>query len=243
MGPTLEALRELQDVELQIVDIRRQLAQKERLVKRQAAKLEGLREKLAAERESLRRAQMEVDEIDLDLKGRTGHVNRLREQLNSVRTNKEYAAVLAQLNNEKADATRLENRALQMMENVEARRKVVGQRETEEHGEAARLHDLTAQAEQVRRTFSEKLATLAQRRAAAIDKLPGEVVTLFERLSEHYEGEVMARIERSHPRRDEFTCGGCHMTLSADLANMLMVRDEVLTCKNCGRILHVDKRA
>ena len=48
MGATLEALRVLQDVELQIVDIRRQLAAKERAVKRQTAKLRAAERTAAA---------------------------------------------------------------------------------------------------------------------------------------------------------------------------------------------------
>lgn len=112
MGTTLEALLELQDIELQIVDIRRQLARKERLVRRQKAQLTAAQERLTAEGERLRRTQMEIDEIDLNLKGRSAHVTRLREHLNSVRTNREYAAVLAQLNIEKADASKLEARTV-----------------------------------------------------------------------------------------------------------------------------------
>ena len=75
----------------------------------------------------------------------------------------------------------------------------------------------------------------------AAEQTEPSTIVLFDRLSERYEGDVMAGIERTHPRRDEFICGGCHMTLSAELANALMVRDDVLTCKNCGRILHIEK--
>ncbi len=241
MGSTLEALLELQDVELQIVDIRRQVAQKERLVERQSARLKTVQEKLTAERDGLRRAQMDVDALDVDLKGRSAQVSRLREHLNSIKTNREYAAVLAQLNSQKADATQLENRALQMMEGVEVRRKTVTEREAEEHTESARLADLQSHAQRTSQTFSDKLDALQRRRDAAAERLGRETVALFDRLSERYEGEALARIERTHPRRDEFTCGGCHMNLSAELANALMVRDEMLTCKNCGRILYIEK--
>lgn len=243
MNSTLGALRDLQDIELQIVDIRRQLAQKQRLVERQAAKLQAIQDRLAAEREALRRLQMDVDGIDLDLKGRAANVSRLREQLNTVRTNKEYAAILTQLNNEKAESSRLESRALQMMGTVEARRAALTACETEQQAELARLNDYTAQAERVCQTFADKLADLEQRRAQAAARLDRETIALFDRLSERYEGEALAPIERTHPRRDEFTCGGCHMTLSAELANILKVRDDVLTCRNCGRILHIEKRA
>lgn len=243
MGSMLEALLQLQDIELQIVDIRRQLAQKERLVRRQTAKLQEAQQKLAAERDGLRRAQMEVDSLDVDLKGRAAHVNKLREQLNSVRTNKEYAALLSQLNTEKAEATRIETKALQLMEGVETRRKSVADHEEIERTESARLTDQKAQAEQVQRTFAEKLSDLQARRAAAAERLDHEVLAQFERISERYEGEVMARIERTHPRRDEFNCGGCHMNLSVEHFNALKVRDEVLTCRNCGRILFIERGA
>jgi len=243
MGAMLEALRELQDIELQIVDIRRQLTQRQRLVERQAAKLNTIQNKLVVEREALRRAQMDIDAIDVDLKGRTAQVTRLREHLNTVRTNKEYAAVLARLNNEKADASRLESRALQMMETVEAQRKVVAEWEQQEHAEANRLEDLKAQSAQSQQTFAGKLEELSARRRAAAEKLDPKILALFERLSERYDGEVLARIRRTHPRRDEFACDGCHMALSAEHYNALMVRDEVQTCGNCGRMLYIDEQS
>ena len=243
MGSSLEALLELQDIELQLVDIRRQLAQKERLVARQAAKLQAARDRLAVEQETQRRTQMNVDAIDVDLKGRSAQVDRLREHLNTVKTNKEYAAVLSQLNNEKADANRLESRALEMMGEVESQRAVVAECEEQERAEAKRLEDFQAQSGRAQETFAEKLSGLQGRRDQAAERIPPTTMTLFNRLSERYDGEVMAKIERTHPRRDEFICSGCHMTLSAEYYNAATVRDDVLTCRNCGRILHVDRRA
>ena len=120
MGATLESLLKLQEIELQIVDIKRQLAAKERSVKRQTAKLRAAEESLETEREELKHNQVRMDEVDLDLKGRSASISRLRDNLNTVKTNKEYAAVLSQLNNEKADSTRLEARVYEMLEAVEA---------------------------------------------------------------------------------------------------------------------------
>ena len=241
MGAVLEALLDLQDIELQIVDIRRQVAMKERLVRRQAAKLSSAQEQLTAGREALRRTQMDVDELDVSAKSRQAQVVHLREQLKTVRTNREYAAVLEQLNNENAERSRIETRELEMMEGVEAQRKVVDELVQGEQTEATRLGDFEAQSEQVRRTFAAKLDELQQQRGDAAAKLQAPVLAMFERLSERYEGEVMARIERTHPRRDEFSCGGCHMTLSAEAANAAMTRDDVQTCRSCGRMLHIEK--
>ncbi len=241
MGATLQTLLELQDIELQIVDIRGQLAARERRVRAQENRLQEARGALQTERDELRRSQAVVDELDLELKTRTEHANRLREHLNTVKTNKEYAAVLSQLNTEKADASRLEGRALELMGGLEARKGGVT-----EHAEAARraqtrLDDSQAQLEQTCKSFTPRLEALEKQRREIAERLDGRALTLFERVSERYDGEVLAQVVRTHPRRDEFICDGCHMGLSAEVANALLTRDEVRTCQSCGRILHIEK--
>jgi predicted nucleic acid-binding Zn-ribbon protein len=241
MGAKLQALRDLQEIELQLADIRRQLRRKRKMVSAQEAKVEDARRVLETQRDENKRTQASVDELDLDIKGRTGKINRLREHLNTVRTNKEYAAVLGELNNEKADVSRLESRALQMMERIEAQTKDFREHQQIERREAERLDQLTAQFEQADRSFTERRAGLEQRRAEAADQLEPTVLKLFERVSERYEGEVMAKVVRTRPGRDEFVCEGCYMSLAAERVNALMIRDEVLTCANCGRILYLEE--
>lgn len=241
MGAMLQALFALQEIELQIVDIRRQLRRKERQVTAQARKLKAAREAIESERMQVRRTQAEFDELDVDIKGRGANISRLREHLNTVRTNKDYAAVLAKMNNEKADVSRLEARALEIMQTVEARKQELSQHEQAESTEAEKLEDVRSQLEQARASFSGRLEQLQAQRENATQTLDEKSITLFDRLSERYEGEVMAEVERPDPRRDEFLCAGCHMALRVEVANTLKSRDEVVTCKSCGRILFMHK--
>ena len=241
MGATLEALLALQDLELQIADIRRQLAAKQRSVERQAEKVRAAEGALTAARDDLRQTQITMDDVDVDVKGRSAHVTRLRDNLNTVRTNKEYAAVLSQLNNEKADVTRLEARAFELLESVEARKKTLATQEDSVRQETERLANLQAQMAQGQRSFADRLAGLERQRAAAAARLGRDAIDLFNRISERYDGEVMARVVQIHPRREEFTCDGCNMSLASERANALLTRDEVITCDNCGRILYITK--
>lgn len=243
MGATLDALRELQEIELQIVDIRRQLSRKDNLVGGQAAKLRNAQAQLEAEKAELRRAQAEIDEVDLDLKSRTAVINKHREQLNSVRTNKEYSAILSQLNNEKAEASRVEARGLELMGKLELRKKALAEKADQERALLARLDELKGEVAHVQRTFADKLAQLEGLRARAAARLPAEAVAHFQRLSERYEGEVLAAITATNPRRHEYLCGGCNMSLSAETANAAMTRDDVITCRNCGRILYIERNS
>ena len=241
MGAMLDALLALQNIELQIVDIRRQLAARERGVRQQAAKLKAADDLLAAEREELRRTQIQMDEVDVELKSRGTHIAKLRENLNTVRTNKEYAAVLSQLNNEKADVTRLESRAFELLAAVEARKKTLAERQEVVQQETQRLAALESQVVQAQDSFTDRLANLERQRADAEQRLDSKALELFNRISERYEGEVMGKVVQVHPRRQEFLCEGCNMSLAAERANALMTRDELITCDNCGRILFMPR--
>lgn len=240
MGVTLDAIRALQEIELQIYDIRRQLARKEKFVTLQSAKVNSARAALETEQREYRRAQVEMGEFDLTLKARSAGVDKLREQLLAVRTNKEYAAMLSQLNTEKAEVSRIESRGLEMMGALETRKIALAAHEKTCQDEEQRLAELKNQFQAAQQSFSQKLAELNTLRQQATEKIAPEIQTIFNRVSERYEGEAMARVVRSNPRRDEFTCEGCNMSITADRYNGLKTRDEIQTCGNCGRILYVD---
>ena len=241
MGAKLQALFALQDLELQIVDIRRQLGRKQRQVRAQQKRLGATRDTTEAERDAIRRSQIEFDGLDVEIKGRSANVARLREHLNTVRTNKDYAAVLAKLNNEKADVSRLESRALTLMQTIETRKQEFVKREQAAAAEVERLNDLTAQLDQAQRSLGSRLEQLRKQRDQAAAQLDGEILTQFDRLSERYDGEVLAEVEQPNPRRDEYICSGCHMALRIEVANTLRSRDEIVPCQNCGRILFMHR--
>jgi hypothetical protein len=240
MGATLQTLRNLQDIELQICDIQQQCARVERRLAAQQRKIDKIETEAGATRQHILREQIHFDRLDLEIKGRTANIDKLREHLNTVRTNKEYAVVLAQINNEKADTTKIESQALELMQAIETSREELAKHEHRLAEEQKRLSALDQELAETRDSFSARLTRLNGQKSEATVSVETGVVNLFNRIAERYEGEVMAEVLRPNPRRDEFRCGGCHMQLRAEVANSLKVHDDVQTCANCGRILYID---
>ena len=243
MGAKLTAILELQNIQLQIVDIQSQVARHTRRVAAQQKKLNAAGAQLESERQQVTRDQIKFDELDNEIKARVESVEKLRQHLNSVRTNKEYAAVLAQMNNEKADATKVEGQAMELMQSLETRRAAIAEAAAVEKKLQEKLRELESAAEQARQTFAGRLNDLDGQRVAAAAQIEPNVCELFDRLAERYEGEVLAEVIRTNPRRDEFVCGGCHIALRPDVPNTLKIRDEVITCKTCGRIMYLADKA
>lgn len=237
MGAKLEALKSLHDIELQIADIQQQIARKQRQVDAARKKAQAARAAVDVKKAELRRAQTEFDELDLDIKARTGQVDRMREHLNTVRTNKDYHSILAQINTMRADLTKVETQALGRMEGIESLKKQIADVEKVEQEELGRLRLVESEHEQTRGMFADKLSALEAQRGEAAKSVDPQTLKIVARLSERHDGEVMCQAQRRNPRSDEYICGGCNITLGTDVANSLHVKDEVITCKSCGRIL------
>lgn len=241
MGAVLQSLRDLQDLELQIFDIRSQIGRFERRVAAQQRKIDRLKAELREEHDALQREQSRFDSLDLDLKSRNTNITKLRELLNSVRTNKEYAQYLSQMNNEKADAAKVETQALEIMQSLEQRKATYAQREQGMDVEYEKLREAEESLAQSQQSLSGRLNKLEAQRDEALQHIDPGMADSFRKLSERYDGEPLAEVLQPNPRAHDYLCGGCHMGLTAEVANALRVRDDVITCKNCGKILYLDR--
>jgi uncharacterized protein len=243
MGAILDALHRLQEVELQITEVRQRIDRKHRAVKSQAKRISDLDAKIHNKEAALRTDQMEADRLDLDVKSTEAQVAKLRQALNLSKTNKEYSAVLTQLNTTKADSSKVEERLLGIFNQVEAKRKDVEVSREERAKEAARLDELKAAAAALEEECRERLEQLTAERSQAADQVPDKVLEVFNRVAKANDGEAMAMLHRTNPKREEYACQGCNMSVTLEQVNAILSRDEAILCNTCGRILYVNAPA
>lgn len=214
--------------------IRRQQAQQNKLEQhqRQYAELE----------EQIRLGQAKAGALELQVKAAEDKIAKLREQMNTVKSNKEYSALLVEVNTLKVDKSKLEDEALARMGEVDALKQHLEQVE-EKIQQQQKLVDLAAaEVASARAEVGQRLEEVTAQRDAAADQVPQEARALFNRLAQNYEGEAMAPVEEADRRRMEYNCGGCYMSLPIERVNALMMKpDDLVTCPNCGRILYLDQ--
>ncbi len=240
MGPLLASLLRLQSIEHDLAHVRRRLRSKEnatRAVQQKIQELSAQRDRLGQEAKD---RQALAGRYDLDLKSVEAGIAKLRVALNSARTNKEYAAILTQINTQKADNAKLEEEALKAMQSVDALKTqadaVTGQIEAEQK----RLDELQAASAAEVDKLNAILADLQGRRDEAAKDINADVLKQFDRIASAHEGEAMANLEVVDPKRGEYICGGCYIGLRAEHYNALLSRDEIRTCESCGRILYLE---
>lgn len=243
MGATLDALHRLQEVELQIAEIREGINRKARAVTRHQAKIAEINTKITAQQAAIRHDQMEADRLDLDVKSHEADIAKLRAALNVSKTNKEYSAVLTQLNTNKADNGKVEERVLTILTQIDVKKKEMAALHDERAAEEGRLAESQAAVKAVEDASRDRLNRLQAERDAASAAVPKAALDIFNRISQKLDGEAMAHVIRTNPKRAEFACSGCNMAINIEQVNSIMSRDEAVTCKVCGRILYLDEPA
>jgi len=237
MGPILHGLIKLQSVENRLRAAKAKLSRSRRNVIIQENQVRSLQNALEAKKEELQLTKVQSSRLELELKVRDEEVSKLRAALNTAKSNKEYAAVLTQLNTTRADNSKLETQILELMKAVEAD-------EAECETIRKQIEAQKQQLEQTRKTTDasavEHEAEIAKIQAewnTVAKEIPPEPLKVFKRVAETYDGEAVAQVEEQEGRNAAYSCGGCFMGITIESVNLLMTRDELIRCPNCTRIL------
>jgi len=237
MGPVLNGLIKLQSVENRLRIEKAKLTRCRRNVIIHENQIRTLQNALEAKKEEVLLSKVQFDRLELELKARDESIAKLRASLNSAKTNKEYSAVLTQLNTTKADNSKIETQSLELLKTIET--------DESECNEIQGQIDEQKQHLEQRRTEAEVLAGKCQ---VEIDKIqaewdqvakdiPDKPLEIFKRVTETYDGQAVALIEQQGGKKGAYSCDGCFMGLTAECVNLLMTKDDIIRCPNCTRIL------
>lgn len=237
MGPVLNGLLKLQSVENRLRAEKAKLTRCRRNVVIQENLIRSLQNALEAKKEELQLTRLQFDRLELELKARDETIARLRASLNSAKTNKEYAAVLTQLNTTKADSSKIESQSLELMKDVEADEVECKdiQRQIEEQKET--LERTRKESEALSGKFEAEIDKIQVEWDEAARTIPRDVLEKFKRVAETYDGQAVAVVEQQEGRAGAYSCGGCFMGITTECVNLLMTKDEIIRCPNCTRIL------
>ena len=240
----IDTLRRLQEVDRKIAHIERMKAWEPRRLAEATAKASEAQEALAQMDKDHGDLQRNIARIELEIKTREEQIQKHKSQMLSASSNKQYQALLREISMEEVEKARIEEQLLEKMIQID--------NFSEREEEAARaLEEATGELEKVKQEVRASLeeisgqeSTLREERRAIASELPADMLRHYERLFESRSGNAVVPANylpgtgRSEGR---YSCGGCNMSLTHQMVNLLLIGSEVVTCKSCGRILFLDE--
>ncbi len=187
------------------------------------------KDKLAANQKKRRELEAEVK----DIKAR---ITKHKSQQNQVKSNKEYGALLKEIEDDQRRIDELEETIIQEMlgaDDIESEIKTsLGQQVQEK-----KVLEAEKQAVLAKKAEAEaRVAALNRDKDALLPEISAEELALYQRIFRKKGGIALSAI------KDDF-CSLCHMRVRPQVLNELLERNKLITCENCGRILyhHADR--
>jgi uncharacterized protein len=185
----------------------------------------------AAAKDKMAHSQKKRREIEADLKDIKAQIGKYKRQTNEVKTNKEYSALLKEIEEAERRVDSLEESFISEMlleDDIQKEIRAASQKLAENQDK------LTREKEQVflkKREAEERTALLESQKESLLPQLPPEQVALYHRLLRNKGGSALS------PVTDDF-CSMCHVRVRPQVLNELKEARKVILCENCGRILY-----
>ena len=217
------------DCELQVIDRKR----KEGPVKIQALEeeLKMVEDQANGELDKVDAIKKERREVEHEITDMEGRIDKSREKLANIKSNKEYGAVLKEIEDLERKKATLEDRALQIMEEIESL--------------DAKYADIKKRSESHRKKFGADQKAV-QKEMEALDvvfekqekeririrkHIDDDLLRLYDNLSIHKGGISVSSVLKG-------ICQTCHMGIPQQKFNELMRGDVLMNCPHCGRIMY-----
>lgn len=233
MDAQLEMLIRLQELDREAALLRHKVAEIEPQIEESRVHLAAAERELAEGKERVEHAKKERRQAERDLDAQIEKLRKFEEQQGKVKTNKEYQALMGELETLKREKNGIEDRILGFMEGVgEVERKLPGLT-AEVAREKGAFAEKERQLRAVETGLRDELAAVEARRAGVVGELGRDSLALYQRVQK-LRGTAVAEA------RDEF-CLGCRTALPPQKFVEVMRNDSLQGCPNCNRILFYKK--
>jgi predicted nucleic acid-binding Zn-ribbon protein len=207
------------------------------------AKVEALKKEIQTHKAELENAKKEMTQLQLvkksrevDLETQEGVIRKHTTELNSVKSNDAYKALLGEIDKAKKDKSALEDQILQVMEQMDQATRTWKEKEaaakTQESDFLRQISDWEAK----QKNLEEQIQLKKTEREQATGTLPKGLYGQYQRLREGGRGAAVV------PLRSE-QCSGCHMKVSQNLINEVRRGQKLMTCESCSRIVYLEEVA
>jgi predicted nucleic acid-binding Zn-ribbon protein len=232
VNPDLRNLILLQDIDQKIVSLRKQISDIPEKINAFRAELQQLEQahqiKIQAHQEYGRQRRTREGEVEMM---RT-KLSRFKEQLMSVKTNKEYTAMLHEIQGAEGQIRIAEDGILEIMDQMEMMEAALG---GEERDLKARQSELEAQirsAEKSIPALESEVARLVEERSAFEAQITPDMLARYRRIADARRGIALAEAKNE-------LCSACHVRIRPQVIAELLRSREIHVCDSCSRILFV----
>ena len=232
MDAQLKTLIDLQGVDTRIAAHEAEAARLPKEIAAIHAEIETAKKDVDAGKARLDAANKDQRTREKDLEVVQAKRSKTEGRLYEVKTNKEYSAVLAEIEEIKQEKGRVEEEILVLMESQERLTADIKDAEGRYKSRETQGKQEEAALQEKLRAVEADLALVRTERAELARQLPAPVLADYDKLLKARGGLALAQVVKPN------LCGGCRMTVTPQRLQELRAQSALLPCESCGRYLY-----
>ena len=234
MKEQLELLWELQKIDLDLKSIKEEQDRFPKEMKKLDEKQDIEKERIQKEKEKLELLEKERKQKEKSLLLEQDKVKRAEGRLFEIKTNKEYQALLTEVDAIKEATSRAEEEILQVMDEIDELKKILLKREKEI---AATLEKIEGERKEIQeRMVKGDVAWKGKmkRRETLNKQIESKLFKLYNTLKEKRQGIGVVSVKHE-------TCQGCFVNVPPQMFIEVQKNNALIRCPHCNRILYWER--
>jgi len=230
MQQVLSLLLDLQDVDEQLGELDRSKVYLPEMIENINVERQALDKGLQENRERLQEAQRKQKQLELDIGADKTELEKYQQQMKVIKTNKEYDALIAEIDTRKQRISDNEDEILRLMGVMDESAEKIAEFETKladiKEDNQKHLENLRSEMASLESKISDK----KRMRTEITKTIDRRALTIYERIRKGKGGLAVVPLRKK-------ACGGCFKQIPPQMVQQIRRGDRIYTCDSCGRIL------
>jgi predicted nucleic acid-binding Zn-ribbon protein len=233
MNSDLELLLKLQVIDYDIGELERSKEYLPDMMENLNREIRESQTRLEETKSALEADRVKQNQLELELKAKEADLQKYQQQMMSIKTNKEYDALVAEIDAIKEQISNAETELLETIERISELEKEIG---TLDEKAASIKENNTKQLGILQEkidSIGDKMSDIESSRKNIITSIPRRTLSVYERVRRGKGGQAVVPVKKR-------ACSACFKALTPKKIQEVKRADQVYTCDNCGAIIYWD---
>lgn len=234
MRQEMELLLQLQDRDVKLRHLIADKADHPRRLADLRAEFKGKGKELEHVKEEVKQLQAGMKKMELEVETNKVAIGKYSTQIFQVKTNQEYQALDKEIINLKQKNSLIEDQIIETLMKIDDVNKKIVSLQQQLVAEEKKLKEQEVVVEQRLKNIEIEMAQCQEDRRKFASQLHEEILSTYERVFRNKPDVAVVKMEN-------YTCLGCHMSITHQVATDVKRGTELVLCENCSRILYISE--
>ena len=233
MQQELQKLLKLQVIDYDLGELERSKEYIPDMMENLKTEMKEAKERFETAHAELEAAKLKQSQLELNIKSKETDLQKYQQQMMSIKTNKEYDALVSEIDLIKGSISTMESELLETIDLITTIEKNIGeynekmtQLEENNSKQLAILHEKID-------SIGDKVSDKVSERDNISTSIPRNLLSVYDRVRQGKGGSAVVSVKKR-------ACGACYKALTPKKIQDIRKGTRILTCDNCGRMLYWD---